>query len=208
MTDTPEQAPPAAHTFPDVVRDVFTRFPEFARAYLGRPHPPSQYIMIWLVGMDAVAGTIELEFVQRGSYLIDNWLYAWARVMLVGLPAGVARYWLIGTVFHGIVRIAGGHGSMRLSRHIFLYSTLPVVVADLSIKVLQMLIYGNDYFAGQTGSTFDAVAAGVMLGAYAGSLRLAYIAMRELTGAERLRSILLLVTIAVVVSVLMMLVVT
>lgn len=208
MTETPEQAPPGPMTFPDVVRDVFTRFPEFARTWLGRPRPPSQFIMIWLVGMDAVAGTIELEFVQRGSYLIDNWLYAWARVMLVGLPAGVARYWLIGTLFHLIVRIAGGHGSMRLSRHIFLYSTLPVVVADLSIKVLQMLVYGNDYFAGQTGSTFDAVVAGVMLGAYAGTLRLAYIGMRVMTGVDRLRTILLLVTIALVVFVLMMMVVT
>jgi hypothetical protein len=106
------------------------------------------------------------------------------------------------------LRVAGGHGSMRLSRHIFLYSTLPVVVVDLSIKVLQMIVYGNDYFAGQTGTTFDAVVAGAMLGAYTITLRLAYIGMRELASADRLRSILLLVTIAVVVFMIMIMVVT
>ena len=207
MTTPPEETPRGPVTFPDVVRDVFTRFPAFAREYLGKPRPPSQFIMIWLVGMDAVAGTIELEFAQRGSYLIDNWFYAWGRVMLVGLPAGIVRYWLVGTLFHLIVRVAGGHGTRRLSRHIFLYSALPVVVMDLSIKVVQMLVYGNEYFTGQTSPMFDAVVAGAMLGAYGATLRLAYIAMRELTGADRSRSILLLVTIAVAVFALMLAVV-
>jgi len=208
MTETPEQAPRGPMTFPDVVRDVFTRFPEFAREYLSQPHPPSHFIMVWLVGMDAVAGTIEMEFAQRGSYLIDNWFYAWARVMLVGLPAGIARYWLVGTLFHLIVRVAGGQGPMRTSRYIFLYTALPVVVMDLSIKVLQMLVYGNDYFSGQTSPTFDAIVAGAMLGAYGATLRLAYIGMRELMGADRVRSILLLVSIAVAVFALMLAVVT
>jgi len=195
-------------TFPDVVRDVFTRFPAFAREYLTQPQPPSHFIMIWLIGMDAVAGTIEMEFAQRGSYLTDNWFYAWGRIMLGGLPAGIVRYWLVGTFFHLIVRIAGGRCPMRTSRYIFLYTALPMVVMDLSIKVLQMLVYGNDYFTGQTSPTFDAILAGLMLGAYGATIRLAYLAMRDLAGADRTRSILLLVAIAVAVFALMLAVVT
>ena len=193
-----ENAPPQQITLPDVIRDVFRNFPGFAEAHLSQPQPPALPILIWLLGMDAVAGAMELEYLQQGRYLIDNWFHTWLRIMGMGIILGTVRYWFVGTVFHGVVRLAGGNGPMRTSRYIFLYSAIPVVVVDLLLKVFQMLYYGNGYFTGQTSATVDAVIGGIMLGAYLYTARLAYTGMRVLMGAEWLRSIILVAAIAVV----------
>jgi len=183
----------------DVIRDVFRDFRTFARENLTEPRPPAMLLVAWLLGMDAVAGAIELEFAQQGRYLIDNWFHAWLRMMGMGAIAGVARYWLMGTIFHGVVRLAGGSGQMRTSRYIFLYAAIPVVIVDLTIKIVQMLYYGNKYFTGQTNPAFDAFTAGLMLGAYVFTAKLCYQGMRELTGADRSRSILLIIGVALAV---------
>lgn len=192
-----ENAPPQQITLPDVIRDVFRNFTGFAEEHLSRPQPPSLPILVWLLGMDAVAGAMELEYLQQGRYLVDNWFHTWLRIMGMGIILGTVRYWFVGTVFHGIVRLAGGSGPMRTSRYIFLYSAIPVVVVDLLLKVFQMLYYGNGYFMGQTNATVDAVTGGIMLGAYLYTARLAYTGMRVLMGADWLRSILLVAAIAV-----------
>jgi hypothetical protein len=187
-------------TFPDVVRVVFTGrsgFAAFAAERLVRAAPPSFFIVAWLLGMDGVAGALELEYVTRGEHLVDNWFHAWLRIMFAGIGAGVVRYWLAGTLFHGVVLLAGGRGAARTSRYIFLYAALPVVVIELSVKVVQMLAYGNDYFAGQTNPTLDGVNGGLMAGAFVYSALLCYTGMRRVQGADRTRSILVLVAVAI-----------
>ncbi len=179
----------------DVIRGVFRNFPEFAKTHLTGARPPALIVTVWLLGMDAVAGAMELEFVQRGDYIVDNWFHAWLRIMGIGILLGTVRYWVVGTLFHGIVRLAGGHGAMRTSRYIFLYASVPVVVVDLSFKVFQMLHYGNRYFTGQTNEILDGIMAGIMLAVYIYSVRLCYIGMCLLMGADRLRSVVLIVVI-------------
>jgi hypothetical protein len=190
MMEHPEARPPL--TIFDVIRDVFRDFRGFAHEFLTEPRPPAMLLIAWLLGMDAVAGAIELEYAQQGHYLVDNWFHAWLRIMGMGVIGGFARYWLMGTIFHGVVRLAGGRGEKRTSRYIFLYSAIPVVIVDLLIKVMQMIYYGNEYFIGQTSVTVDAFTAGLMLGAYIFTARLCYQGMRELTGADQTRSILLI----------------
>jgi hypothetical protein len=106
----------------------------------------------------------------------------------------------VGTLFHVVVRLAGGNGPLRTSRYIFLYAAIPVTVVELCVKVVQMLYYGNRYFTGQTSEMFDALTVGVVLGAYVLTARLCYIGLRVLTGADRLRSILAIVTIGATVA--------
>jgi len=193
MDETPERT---HTTIVDVVRDVFRDFPTFAKRYLAGDTPPAIILVIWLLGMDAVAGAMELEFVQSGTYAVNNWFHAWLRIMGMGILLGTARYWIVGTLFHGIVHLAGGRGPMRTSRYIFLYSALPVVVVDLLLKVFQMIHYGNDYFTGQTSVALEGAIGGVVLVAYLYTARLCYQGMCLLMGADRLRSALLIGTIA------------
>ena len=116
---------PRSLTFPDVIKVVVVDFVGFAQQYLGRPGPPLMYIAVWLIGMDAVAGGIELGYVYGEQYDVDNWFFAWIRIIVGGAAIGIFRYWLVGSIFHIVVIAAGGKGIARTSRYILLYALLP-----------------------------------------------------------------------------------
>jgi len=179
-------------TIVDVIRETFVNYLNFAGLHLRNLRPPAQYLVIWFLGMDAVAGGLELERVYYGEYMVDNWFYAWVRIMFAGFAMGVVRYWFVGTLFHGVVRFAGGKREpARTSRYIFLYAALPVAIIDLMVKVAQMLIYQNDYFALQTVPVVDSIFAFLMVGGFVLSLRWGYLGMRHILGTDRVRSLLI-----------------
>jgi hypothetical protein len=180
-------------TVPDLLREVLVDFVGFAQRHLVHGSPPLMYVAMWLIGMDAVAGSIELEYYYSQEYLTNNWFHAWVRIMAGGVPAGVLRYWLVGSVFHLIVLAAGGKGSARTSRYIFLYAALPVAVCDLAVKILEMVIYGDRYFEGLTNAMLDGMFSTLMLAAYAYTVVLCYRGMRVLQGTEKRRSLVMLV---------------
>jgi hypothetical protein len=196
MNGDSQQPEPQRLTFPDVVKAVFTGYVDFANRYLREPNPPLLYIAIWLIGMDTVAGGIELTYIYSDQYDLDNWFFAWIRILAVGVPMGAARYWMVGTLFHLVVVAAGGKGEPRTSRYVLLYALLPMAVCSLSIKILQMVIYGNKYFTGQTNPAVEGLFGVVMLGAYAYTLILCYRGMRALQGTDARRSIAMLVAVS------------
>jgi len=191
----PPDDPP--HTIFDVVRDVVKDYVLFARRYLLTSRPPVMLIVLWLVGMDAMGGAIETINVNSGMYPVDNWFHAWIIAMGMGLPAGALRYWLVGSIFHAIVRVAGGRHPSYASRNIFFYSALPAAVIDLSLKVIQMVIYGNGYFAQHTPTALDGFFSFVTLAAYGYSVYLCYIGMRRVLETDRRKTIIALLAIAV-----------
>jgi hypothetical protein len=198
MSDEPAPqtngTPPAASlTIIDVIREVFTRFEAFAQAHLLKPRPPAQLVMIWLVGMDAVAGTIELESVVMGEYVVSDWFHAWVRIMAGGVAAGALRYWVAGSLFHVAVLLARGRGSMRTSRYLFLYALVPVAVVELSLRVVEMLVYGNAYFSGATHAAIELIVGAIMFAAFLFSARLAFIGMIRLHGADPRRALAVIV---------------
>lgn len=206
MKESDEQTQEAGHglTVPDLLREVLFRFPEFAKRHLTESPPPLMYIAMWLIGMDAVAGSIELEKIYSQEYITDNWFYAWIRIMAGGVLAGVMRYWLVGSIFHVLVLVAGGNGPARTSRYIFLYAALPVAVCDLSVKILEMIIYGNGYFAEQTNPLLDGMFSTIMLAFYVYTGVLCYRGMRLLQGTDKRRTLLVLAAAAVGMIVLML----
>lgn len=187
----PEDAPQKL-TFPDLLKWIFVDFVGFARRYLSAPPPPLMYIAVWLIGMDAMASGMELAYITGKQYLVDNWFYAWLRIMGGGAAMGIVRYWMVGSIFHIVVLAAGGRGPTRTSRYILLYALLPASVCNLSVKILQMLIYGNKYFAGDTNAAVEGFFGMLMMAAYAFTLVLCYRGMRGLQKADKRRSILVL----------------
>ena len=183
-------------TVPDLLREVFVRFTDFAQKHLTESQPPLMYIAIWLIGMDAVAGSIELEYHIAQEYVTDNWFHAWVRIMTGGVLAGVLRYWMVGSLFHVLVLAAGGRGKARTSRYIFLYAALPVAVCDLTFKVLEMVIYGNNYFTAQTNAMLDGAFSTIMLAAYVYTVVLCYRGMCVLQGTDKRRSLIVLIAAA------------
>jgi hypothetical protein len=71
-----------------------------------------------------------------------------------------------------------------------------MAVCSLSIKILQMVIYGNSYFTGQTNPAVEGMFGVVMLGAYGYTLILCYRGMRALQGTDARRSIAMLVALS------------
>jgi hypothetical protein len=190
--NTPRPDTPQNLTFPDLVKVIVVDFVGFARQYLLNPGPPLMYIAIWLVGMDAVAGGIELGYAYGQQYDVDNWFFAWVRIVAVGAPLGIFRYWLVGSIFHLVVTAAGGKGIARTSRYILLYALVPAAVTNLSIKVIQMLIYQNGYFAGERNVFTEGLFGLLMMAAYVFTIVLCYRGMRTLQQTDRRRSIVML----------------
>jgi hypothetical protein len=191
------EGPPPKPTFPDLVKLVFTDFVGFAQQYLTSSPPPLMYIAVWLIGMDTMAGGIELAYIASDQYEVDNWFYAWIRIIVGGAAMGIVRYWLVGTIFHFVVLLAGGTGPARTSRYILLYALLPMSVCNLSIKILQMLLYGNKYFAGQTSGLVEGLFGLIMLGVYVYTIVLCYRGMCALQQTDKRRSIALLATLSI-----------
>jgi hypothetical protein len=189
--------PPAKLTFPDLVKVVFTDFVGFSRQYLTVQPPPLMFIAIWLIGMDTVAGGIELGYIAGEQYAVDNWFFAWLRIIIGGAAMGIVRYWLVGTLFHLVVIGGGGRGHAWTSRYILLYALLPASICNLSIKVLQMLMYQNEYFAGQRNEVIEGLFGMVMMVAYVFTLVLCYRGMRTLQQTDRARSIAILAALSI-----------
>ena len=187
-----EETPPKL-TFPDLLKWIFVDFVGFSRRYLTSAPPPLMYMAVWLIGMDAMAGGIELAYISGQQYLVDNWFYAWLRIMGGGAAMGFFRYWLVGSIFHIVVVAAGGHGLARTSRYILLYALVPASVCNLSVKILQMLLYGNKYFTGQTNAVVEGFFGMVMMAAYVFTIVLCYRGMRTLQQTDKRRSVLVLV---------------
>lgn len=183
-------------TLPDVVREVMADFAGFAKRHLAVAVPPAMMLVGWMLGMDGVAGALDIEHFGGRGYPVDNWFHAWLAILIAGIPAAVVRYWFGGMVFHGVVRIAGGHGPARMSRRLFLYGAIPLIITDLVVKIVQMIAYGNAYFGGQTKSGLDAFLGGLLLAAFLWTGYLLFVGMTRVQGAERRRSILAIVGIA------------
>jgi hypothetical protein len=183
---------PPSLTFPDLIKVIFVDFVGFARRYLVHPHPPLMYIAVWLIGMDAVAAGIELEYAYNQLYGLDNWFIAWIRIIVGGAAVGILRYWLVGSIFHVVVIASGGKGIARTSRYILLYALLPASVTDLSIKVVQMLIYQNGYFEGHRYAAVEGLFGLLMMAAYVFTIVLCYRGMLVVQQTDRRRSIVML----------------
>ena len=192
MNEHEEQPLAESPTLPDVVRYVVTDFVVFGRQHLTRPRPPQMLIVLWLLGMEAIAGALEVEFLQTGRYLTENWFHTWLRILFGGIPAAALRYWIVGTMFHLAVIAAGGTGTARTSRHLFLYAAIPVAIVNILIKVFQMIAYGDNYFSGQASDASGAATSFIMAVAYVYTLRLCYVGMIHVQNASPRRSALLL----------------
>jgi len=187
-TSQSPESPPKL-TFPDLLKLVVVDFVGFAREYLVQRPPPLMFIAVWLVGMDAVAGGIELSYVYSQQYEMDNWFYAWLLIFVWGVGMGAVRYWLVGSIFHIVVVFSGGKGPAHTSRYILLYALMPASVCNLSIKIIQMLVYQNGYFAGERNAGLESLFGLVMLAAYVFTLVLCYRGMLALQHADKRRSI-------------------
>ena len=194
---TPPPEPTPRPNLPDLIRDIVVDFTGFAGQHLTAPHPPLMFIAIWLIGMDTVAGGIELGYIYSEQYDVSNWFYAWLRIIVGGAAMGVFRYWLVGSIFHLVVMFSGGRGEARTSRYIILYALLPSSVLNLLIKVAQMLIYQNRYFTGERNLAIEGLFGMLMMVAYVFTIVLCYRGMRALQQTDRRKSIITLVALSI-----------
>jgi len=194
---TPPPEPTPRPNLPDLIRDIVVDYAGFAGRHLAEPQPPLMFIAMWLIGMDTVTGGIELSYIYSEQYEVTNWFYAWIRIIVGGAAMGVFRYWLVGSLFHLVVLLSGGQGEARTSRYILLYALLPASVLNLLIKVVQMLIYQNNYFTGERNLAIEGIFGMFMTVAYVFTIVLCYRGMRALQQTDRRKSIITLVALSI-----------
>ncbi len=186
MHDAPPP-PPAPPTLPDVVRDVARDFVGFARAWLAGGVRPAFFFVVWIVGMDTLVAAVEMESLT-GQWTTADWFHTWLRVIFAGLFMGWVRYALGGSAYWLGIRLAGGRASLRAAWDVFAYAMLPTAVIDLGVKVIQMFVYGNAYFAGRRDAFVEGILGAAMFVGALLAMKLCWQGMTGLFGAPRGRS--------------------
>ncbi|MEK7448749.1 MAG: tetratricopeptide repeat protein [Planctomycetota bacterium] len=176
------------------ISDFLFRYKHFLRTYLAIDNLPFFYLTLWLTGMARIIN--KMEFKQK--YPSDNWIIVWLVIMLGGIVAGFLYYWVTGTVYHWFARLSGGARNYRLSRYILLYSFLPYHLIIIFSIIINMIIYGNKYFAGNTNTILNYVEFGITLIVLVYSLILSFIGIRVLQQTKLIRSVIFFIILPII----------
>jgi len=114
------------------------------------------YIVIWITGIAYYINASVEASPAQGSVSLSIRDACMPQSLVMGLVCGIAVYWLGGLLFHGAVKLSGGTGRFSLSRRVYIYSFLPLTIANLCLYVSTAVLDGNNSFAGYGNDTIDA----------------------------------------------------
>jgi hypothetical protein len=121
-------------------------------------------LVVWLAGIASVVTTSTAGHLMD-DHEYDGLLVAVWTFLAGGLYGGFA-YWAFGAALYGGSRAAGSTGSYRRSRHLLAYAAVPVALS-LALLPVKLALYGGDVFhRGGSDGGADAVAFGVISGAF------------------------------------------
>lgn len=164
-------------------RECYTDFVKFSEKYLMRKNPPYVFIAILIYGMGSAADRL---IGSIGDY--SSWGEVWAITTIGGLVGGFIAYHIAGTIYHWRVKWSKGRDDEKTSKHIWLFSGLPITVTSLFSLILNQMAYGTEYFNGE-GTAVDLIIFFVSIAAIIFSINISYKAVRHVQKVERSRAI-------------------
>jgi len=171
---------------------LFTDNKNTVGKFISRKRPPYLYLFIWLLGMSLI-----LSIIESAPYLYGhgphNWLIVWCCIILVGAIGGFPAFILGGAVYHLLIKLSGGSGDFRLSRHILLYSGLLLYLVLIAGKIFETVANGNAYSDGLYGITVNVLWGILIIAAFIWTIIFSYRAARQLHHIRPVRGSVLLI---------------
>ena len=180
----------------DCCKSFFGNYKAYLTKYIELKKPPYWLMVLWIYGISRVLQKINSSISAGTSdYAIQHWLSLWIAALIGGIVIGFIGYWLVGSIFHVGVLLAGGKKKAKTSRMIFLYAGLPFSLTVIILMLINMIAFRGDYFAyGGLEQSWNTLA--ILASLY--SLILGYIGVREIQKTKKVRSILLFIALPIV----------
>lgn len=168
------------------LKSFFGDYKDFLHKNIEHASPPYWLSIVWLYGIARVA--VRFNTGMGTTFNFQGWLAFWLATLFLGAFIGLIGYWIVGSIFHLGVLLAGGHKKAKVSRMIYVYCWLPYSLAIMITFLAAMLGLRENYFLnGGMGAAWFHPATAVSL--Y--SIILGYIGTTEIQKTKKVRSILL-----------------
>ncbi|MFH0837967.1 MAG: Yip1 family protein [Patescibacteria group bacterium] len=179
----------------DFFKSYFGGYKAFLHKNIELKKPPYWLLVIWFYGVVRVLVRLDSSVAGIGfNFNIQGWFDLWVTSLVLGAVIGFIGYWLVGSIFHLGVLLAGGHKKAKTSRMIFIYSGIPHTIAVMALFFVGMLALRENYFlnGGLDPRWFYISGAASFY-----SIVLGYIGAVEVQKTKKIRSILLFLVVPI-----------
>jgi hypothetical protein len=165
-------------------KEAFTNFSKFTKEHLMIANPKYLIVAIWIFGMGNAIDRIT-------SSDSSSWGEVWAIVIFGGILSGALVYYIGGWFYHVRIEWSKGKCTIDTARNIYIFSSLPIAVVAIGSLIFNQMAYGSDYFNTYhtDASSVDVIFGLLSLFAIAYSIYISYKAVKDVTHAEKGRSI-------------------
>lgn len=164
-------------------KECYTDFSKFSKKYLTRKSPRYSFVAVLIYGMGNAANNW-IGSIRNYS----SWGEVWTITAIGGLIGGFIAYYIAGIIYHWRVKWSKGFDDENTSKHIWLFSELPIAATSLLSLIFNQMAYGSDYFNGEV-TTVDVIILLVYIIAIIYSINISYRAVRYVQKVERGKAI-------------------
>ncbi|MBU0577351.1 tetratricopeptide repeat protein [Patescibacteria group bacterium] len=166
---------------------------KFNVKYATEKIPPYFLLTAWIFGVAHLLNVFRLTIIGNPLMVEANdWWVIWLTAILMGIFWGVFLYYVIGFIFHGLIKLSGGKSTIQTSSNILLYSNAYLYLAVIFVSFSNMITFGNSYFYGSgSGTIAEILLIIVILSAVIYSLQQIYSSVISITHAGKKRAFVL-----------------
>jgi len=189
------------YTLWEFLKDFFFNFRTFAKEKLSAQK--TQYLLLVLYCFGVSLGLERSEILANffPTSAFDNWNSLWLTVLLSAPLLGMSTFYIIGSIYHAGVVLADGKKDAVISRQIYLYSNIPIILFNILSYAFFTFTYEYQYFAGGSNFWINMVFPFLFIAILLYSIYLRYQAMRIIQKTKRIRSLLFFVFLPVLIYV-------
>ncbi len=172
------------------VSSVVFRFVAFARAFLisESKSAPGWFVLVWAGGVSNKLADTEIESVLLGETAMPKWAVFWVVVLMVGLVRGYIGFYIQGAFFYGFIRLCGGRTHFGAAANVALYAGLPAIIATFLATLVEVIVVRSQATVESPEVTVYLVVVAILVIGFGWSVRLAYLAVRQLFGGGKWRA--------------------
>jgi len=135
-----------------LIKKIFPNYKKIIQQFILNKPNSFLYFVIWLLGVYFIIkkNTWFIPIYNPNPSVFHNWFYFWTISVFMGIISGIILYWIGGILFQFLVWFSGGKSKIYVSRRIYLYTGLPVIIISILTALIQSFVYGKFFFSSST----------------------------------------------------------